>query len=71
MIKLDFKNWLEGLWLPDSAAEETSGGVRAKLKSKRGKPMGGGMGGGGAMPMGGGMGMGGMPRMMKKKMKKK
>lgn len=69
MIKLDFKKWLEGLWLPDSAAEETSGGVRAKLKSKRGRPMGGGMGGAG-MPMGGGMG-GMPPRMMKKKMKKK
>jgi hypothetical protein len=68
MIKLDFKRWLEGGWMPDSAAEETTGGVRAKLKSKRGKPM----GGGGGMPMGGGMGMGGMPpRMMKKKMKKK
>ena len=60
-----FKEWVkeEGLWLPDSSAEETGSGIRAKLKSKRGQPM-GGMGAAG-------MGMGGMPpAMMKKKMKK-
>jgi len=54
--ELEFKKWLqEGLWLNDSNAEETSGSVRAKAKSKRGQPNvatpmgGGGMGGLGAM----------------------
>lgn len=50
-----FKEWLkikEGLWVTDSAAEQTTGGVRAKKKSKEATPASGGVGGG--------MGMGGM-----------
>lgn len=59
-----FKEWLEklkeGLWVSDSAAEQTSGGVRATRKSKSASPgaSGGGMGGGGAAPPMGGMGGG-------------
>ena len=55
-----FKEWLkikEGLWMPDDRAEETSGGVRAKRKSKQPAPAaGGGMMGTGGAPMGGGLG---------------
>ena len=56
--ELEFKKWLqkEGLWLNDSNAEETRGGVRAKAMSKRGQPgslapMGGGMGGMGSLAL--------------------
>lgn len=55
---ITFQEWLkirEGLWVSDSAAEPTSGGVRAKRKSKEATPAAGGGGmGGGAPPMGGG-----------------
>ena len=49
-----FKEWLikEGLWVSDSAAEQTSGGVRAKKKSKDAAPGASGGGMGGAAPMG-------------------
>jgi hypothetical protein len=57
---MEFKEWLElkeGGWMPDERAEETSGGVRAKMKSKQPAPAAGAaMGGTGGAPMGGGLG---------------
>ena len=51
-----FKEWLkEGLWLSDSKAEQTSGGVRAQRKSRPATPA-----SGGGMGMGAPAGMGGM-----------
>lgn len=52
-----FKEWFkikEGLWLTDSNAEQTSGGVRAKRKSKESVPA----SGAGMSAPGAGMGMG-------------
>ena len=61
-----FQEWLkikkEGLWVSDSNAESTSGGVRAQKKSKDAAPAAGSQGQGGVMgqapAMGGGMGGG-------------
>jgi hypothetical protein len=56
-----FQEWLkikEGLWVSDSAAEQTTGGVRAKRKSKDAAPASAGQTPGQSpMGMGGGMSM--------------
>lgn len=62
---ITFQEWIkikEGLWVSDSNAEATSGGVRAKRKSKDAAPAPAGGMGTGAMGaptggMGGGMSM--------------